>query len=464
MTPPLNIEPKTRALHQGPRDRVNHEALLTGFACITALAIALSGLIGQASLIETAPAVSWSVCALAILGALWLLHDRLEGGLFPGPLAERAPSVVLDDVADVVLTLNCDLSLQRIRGTALGADRVLELLDPKDISGARCALSRCLAGEPSRFTARLRYPDDRVVDFRAVPVTVAQGAVSLRLFGWDITSWRRREDDLVRRQMELERVNRRLMVDANTDALTGLANRRHLLAAGSRILRDAIEQRHQVSCVYLDLDHFKAINDNLGHDAGDRVLSEFASVLHKHVRHDDVVARIGGEEFVLLLPQVPAHRAMEVARRIRRVVHAYHFSALPAGDHITVSIGVATYDHDGLGDMQDLLAAADKAAYESKNLGRNRVSQHSDLADRTASGMVHNREPRPPTRRLRFPGHEAASDGPGSPGSTDAPEAIRQRRSADADEPEAEVPTDARPRRVGGRIRIRPALDLSDNT
>jgi diguanylate cyclase (GGDEF)-like protein len=340
MTTPLTIEPKTRTLHQGSRDRINHEALLTGFACLTALSIALLGLMGQASPLEMAPAVSWSVCALAILCALWLIHDRLDGGVVAGPLAGRSPSVVLDDVADVVMTVNCDLTVQRVRGTALPADLVLELLDPKDISGAHCALSRCIAGEPSRFTARLRYPDDRVVDFRAVPVTVAQGPVSLKLFGWDITSWRRREDALIRRQMELERVNRQLVVDVNTDALTGLANRRHLLAAGSRILKEAVDQRHTVSCVYLDLDHFKSVNDTFGHDAGDQVLAEFAEVLRAHVRQDDVVARIGGEEFVFLLPCVPPHRAAEVVWRICCVVSFYYFFALPMGDHITVSIGV----------------------------------------------------------------------------------------------------------------------------
>jgi len=462
MTTPLTIEPKTRGLHQGHRNRINHEALLTGFACLAALSIALSGLMGQASPLETAPAVSWSVCALAILCALWLIHDRLDEGLVAGPLTGRSPSVVLDDVADVVLTVNCDLTVQRVRGTALPANLVLELLNPKDISGARCALSRCIAGEPSRFTARLRYPDDRVVDFRAVPVTVAEGAVSLRLFGWDITSWRRREDDLIRRQMELEQVNRQLMVDVNTDALTGLANRRHLLAAGSRILKEAIEERHTVSCVYLDLDHFKSINDTLGHDAGDKVLAEFAEVLKAHVRQDDVVARIGGEEFVLLLPRVPPHRAAEVARRIRRVVSSYHFSALPTGDHITVSIGVAIYDHDGLQDMQALLAAADRAAYDSKNRGRNRVSLESDLADRSGSGMVHSREHRPTTHRLRFPGLRPAPDGASSPGCSGAPEALRPGGPSDAGEPEDEAPSRIRPRRIGGRLRVRDLVDLGN--
>lgn len=395
----------------------------------------------------------WSVCALAALGALWFVQERLADTFTPAGARNVEPSVELDDVADVVLSLGYDFTLERVRGTALPGESILDLLDSNDMAIAGCALSRCLKGEPSRFTARLRFPDDRVLDFRAVPVTMGNTPVGMRLFGWDISTWRQREDAMIRRQLELEKANQRLRVDANTDALTGLANRRHLLASGSRVLKNAIEQGHTVTCVYMDLDHFKSINDTLGHEAGDRVLEEFAALLKSHVRADDVVARIGGEEFVILLPALPPHRAMEIARRIRRVVSAYHFSALPAGDHVTVSIGVATYNHDGLGDMQELLAAADEAAYESKTRGRNRVSIHSDLATSPGSGMVPIRELRPPTRRLRPPGARTAPDSAGTSGEPGTPEAVRS--GGPADETWTETAEGARPRRVGGRLVVR---------
>ncbi len=123
----------------------------------------------------------------------------------------------------------------------------------------------------------------------------------------------------------------------------------------------------------LDLDHFKSINDQHGHDVGDRVLASFASVAAANMRPTDQLYRLGGEEFCFVLPESDVPVALRVAERVRRAfaAHAY-VGADGTAIAATVSIGVATADHAGF-DLEVLLAAADAALYEAKSRGRNRI-------------------------------------------------------------------------------------------
>lgn len=184
-----------------------------------------------------------------------------------------------------------------------------------------------------------------------------------------------RESDALNRRLleQLQRVdelNRALAELATTDSLTGLRNRRafdHSLA-----LELAIVERHHspLSLLMLDVDHFKRINDRLGHDAGDQVLQMIGQVLSAGARVIDIVARVGGEEFAVLLPNTGAQGALEVAERMRlAVVQA------PPGAHggVTISIGVVTLQ-DGE-TASSLYARADAALYAAKEAGRNRVAQ-----------------------------------------------------------------------------------------
>ena len=165
-----------------------------------------------------------------------------------------------------------------------------------------------------------------------------------------------------------------------TDALTGVHNRRYF---ESRCLEEVVAARRSgapLVCMFLDVDHFKKLNDTLGHQAGDEVLGYVARLIKAQLRGSDVVARYGGEEFVVLLPATPLQAGLETAERIRRIVAA---QSVPAKTQetirVTVSIGVSMLNTPTAAAQEpgalvaDMVSRADKALYEAKATGRNRV-------------------------------------------------------------------------------------------
>lgn len=157
-----------------------------------------------------------------------------------------------------------------------------------------------------------------------------------------------------------------------TDELTGLYNRRHLVNVASGALKQAQRDQAPLSLMLLDLDYFKRINDTYGHPIGDEVLRQISKKLRQLSRPTDTLARIGGEEFCLLMPNTSTHDALQVADRLRREVEANQLSGLEADDNPTISIGVTT-DISGTLNFEQLYSFADKALYKAKSLGRNRV-------------------------------------------------------------------------------------------
>lgn len=168
--------------------------------------------------------------------------------------------------------------------------------------------------------------------------------------------------------------NRQLQLMSVTDPLTGIANRRALTEGLSLAVADSAYTGLPVSVVLLDLDHFKRVNDDYGHLAGDRVLEATAALLRRHLRPGDFAARFGGEEFVLVLRQLPLHNAGDVADRIRVALSTMPLPGLDLS--ITASFGVVA--HDGHETAEALLARADAALYRAKRAGRNQVV--ADLA------------------------------------------------------------------------------------
>jgi len=167
---------------------------------------------------------------------------------------------------------------------------------------------------------------------------------------------------------EIEEINRR----ARTDSLTGLANRRQFEERLGRIVAETNRFGGSCALVVLDIDRFKHVNDTFGHQAGDEVLRRVATTLQQAVRVVDLCARYGGEEMALLLPQTDLSGAARLAERLRQSVAD---RVILAGAHeisITVSLGVAAYP-EGARDGEELFAAADRALYEAKRKGRNRV-------------------------------------------------------------------------------------------
>ncbi|MBK5967036.1 GGDEF domain-containing protein [Thiocystis minor] len=164
------------------------------------------------------------------------------------------------------------------------------------------------------------------------------------------------------------------------DPLTGLGNRRALTLQGAQWLADNIRQKHPLSMLVMDLDRFKTVNDNHGHPVGDRLLCALANTLREVTRASDLCVRIGGDEFVVLLPRTDLSDAMECAERIRRAV-AQIAIATATGEQVnaSVSIGVATYRH-GM-DLEQLYHQADSALYAAKRAGCNRVLAGSGSPD-----------------------------------------------------------------------------------
>lgn len=166
---------------------------------------------------------------------------------------------------------------------------------------------------------------------------------------------------------------------ATSDQLTGIYNRRGFEDAAERAIRNAQRQRQPLAVVVADIDNFKAINDRHGHSAGDRALRHFASRLERLIRRGDLIGRIGGEEFALLLVNTRAQDAIEVVERIRRDIAAMPVEG-PARIAMTASFGV-TGLRPGDISLAALLSRADRALYRSKMDGRDRVTSAEDLAD-----------------------------------------------------------------------------------
>lgn len=180
------------------------------------------------------------------------------------------------------------------------------------------------------------------------------------------------QDELRQRNKQMEELLAKVELLAITDSLTGLFNRRHFETILRKELKEAKRYHHDVSCLMIDVDHFKRINDSYGHEAGDQVLKEIAQSLRQSMREVDTVARWGGEEFIVVMPRADKDKALEPASRIVRAISQKKFELIP-GESVTVSIGIAC-GTGGNEEAEDLIKAADSALYEAKRQGRNRIA------------------------------------------------------------------------------------------
>lgn len=231
------------------------------------------------------------------------------------------------------------------------------------------------SAEPTRHLPILAVvdPDDRkrlikalelgVNDILTRPIDVGELAARART-----QIRRKRYTDFLREKLDVS------LELAVTDALTGLHNRRYMTGQLQALVARAAHGGDPVSLLVLDIDHFKAVNDGFGHDAGDEVLREFAVRLATNVRAVDLPCRLGGEEFVVVMPGTKLDDAHRIADRIRRDIGSSPFRVMGGKEilNITVSIGVATsggpYDTP-----EALLKRGDEAVYDAKSAGRNQV-------------------------------------------------------------------------------------------
>jgi diguanylate cyclase (GGDEF)-like protein len=170
----------------------------------------------------------------------------------------------------------------------------------------------------------------------------------------------------------------RLRADADLDSLTGLANRRRFRVALAREVERWRRYRSPCALLMLDIDHLKAVNDKYGHPVGDMVIRQIAQTLKEVSRDNDTAARLGGEEFALLLAGVELHRAIAAAERLRTVLSSKRVEGVGT---VTVSIGVAACPENATSERM-LYSASDGALYVSKNAGRDRVSVAPPLQEK----------------------------------------------------------------------------------
>ena len=178
------------------------------------------------------------------------------------------------------------------------------------------------------------------------------------------------QEQVLLRTEELQALNAELRRQANTDALTKLLNRRGFEAQARLALARARRTNHVLSAMSVDIDFFKRVNDRFGHEVGDIVLAKLGEILQTRMRETDIVARIGGEEFIVLMPDTSLDATQQVAQEL---LHTIAQTEIPPVGFITVSAGVSTLHRNIEDGLHEMIKRSDDALYMAKNNGRNRV-------------------------------------------------------------------------------------------
>lgn len=300
-----------------------------------------------------------------VLGKVLDRHAGATTVLAPGQDltdASRAP------VADLFIIDAADISQ--------GGPRATELLG---------MIANLRSSAPTHHAATLVMLPDSERELAALTLDMgANDQVSAQICADELAF---RVRGLIRRKLREDRLRDHLqfqLQEANLDPLTGLSNRRHAQRRLERMVDAARLSGQDFAMMMLDIDHFKTINDAHGHDTGDRVLAEVAQRLRDNLRAVDLVARIGGEEFLVAMPDTPVDNAQGAAERLRRVIEDAPFGVAPGtkGEplRVTMSIGVAigpTQTPPGLSvdaTIKALFKRADSALYAAKKAGRNTVT------------------------------------------------------------------------------------------
>ena len=290
----------------------------------------------------------------------WTVLVRKEAALALEPVAELSRQIWLAALVLLLLFLLVSSLMARLIGTPLHA--------------LALAARRIQAREPGAT-----FPPERGYrEARELTGALRNLVDDLTTHERELTELTAELEQRVRdRTQALSDANAQLEVLAMTDALTGLANRRHFGDQLAREATRAAESGKPISLVTMDIDHFKAVNDQHGHPAGDAVLRHVALVLEEQVRGSDLLARVGGEEFAVLAVDTGLLEAGQLAERLRRAVEeSGPISVGRTGLRVTISLGVVTRRIKA-GELarapEHLLAAADDALYRAKRNGRNRV-------------------------------------------------------------------------------------------
>ena len=242
--------------------------------------------------------------------------------------------------------------------------------------------------ETMETRAELKVPKDpsRYLDLRVTPLYDKSGRLNGRLMVFrDVTERKQVEkrlryvnDRLQAQLIEIGLLQSKLREQAIRDPLTDLFNRRYLEATLERELARAAREAYSVCTMMIDLDHFKRVNDTYGHEAGDEVLRTVATTLSEHCRRGDFACRFGGEEFVIVMPNMNMDTAYERAETIRQSLNSLRMPYREDILTITISMGIACYPGNGE-TREAILHAADQAMYGAKEAGRDHILSYDEL-------------------------------------------------------------------------------------
>lgn len=174
----------------------------------------------------------------------------------------------------------------------------------------------------------------------------------------------------------LRKEQQNLKEEAERDDLTGLLDKKYYTLKSKELINECQTNNQSLSLIIFDIDHFKTYNDTHGHPAGDEALKTVANIIQREVRGDDIVGRIGGEEFAVIIPRADAHTGYKIAERVRKSIRNHRFPGeqdLP-GQTMTVSLGLATFPDHG-DEFDSLIEIADRAMYQAKRQGRDQIAR-----------------------------------------------------------------------------------------
>ncbi len=284
------------------------------------------------------------------LGDEYSFHDATDG--------EQALAVVRDFMPDLVI---CDVEMPRMSGF----DVVRILKNNRRFSFIPIILMTARA-ETERKLEGLELGAD---DYLIKPVNLLELGARVR----SMLRIKVLQDELLTTNNRLQEINEKLHELSVTDTLTGLFNRLYFTKRFAYEFQRAMRYNIKLSCVMLDIDHFKDVNDTYGHQMGDEVLKGVADALKAGLRRVDLLARYGGEEIVIVLPETDLERAVHVAERLRESVSEMEHREGDKAVRVTCSMGVSALPNEKVQDCDGLLKLADEALYEAKEGGRNKV-------------------------------------------------------------------------------------------
>ena len=290
-----------------------------------------------------------------------LLRARLESWGFETISAKdgaEALSVIESSLPDLVLL---DIMMPKIDGIEV-ARRVK---NNPDLPFIPIIMQTALDSTENKVEGLEAGADDYITKPIDFPELKARVNSMLRI--------KRLQEEVEERERELMEANERLRHMSQTDGLTGLENRRHIESRLEEMFEHAKRLAEPFSCVMVDLDKFKSVNDEYGHQAGDAVLRQLAKILKNEIREIDHAGRYGGEEFILLLTGTVLDAAVTFAERCRKAIEDHTFTFEGGTIKRMASFGVAGWPHPKITSCDALVRAADDALYVAKETGRNRV-------------------------------------------------------------------------------------------